>query len=613
MSIQIDHTVSQITQDTGSGLTQANGTNSRTGLRDIKLIRNVEITYAELTSQCADLLNIYSMCYNNDGTILYLVEGSTSTASTDARKTIRIHYTTLSTAYDVSTKDTWSYLDIVLNTAPNTSYNAVHTSMQFGDSGNYLYIYTCYRYFGAPDGITWYYWYPYIERHTLSTPYDITTASYDSYYNIWSYTNSGFTDQRYGHMTPSFAMNADYLTWGIAYNFAYSLPTPSSWALPTSSAGAQSQGYGYPENGYTPYSWWYENSGTEAFAYASEPPADGRAYLYGTTIGRFTSLPTTNRVTSASSYAYNNSYLTDHVHGNSYNSQEGSVYSASASFKMALEGVDELLNPRFRNYRPADSSTDVSSYALSSITRYNYWSGNMVPHGDTYTNGISRLNLYTPANATYNVNVGQELSIDQYGFGIGTLKTSGVEELKTYSKKFQVNAPVVVIGGSSINAETDQSLRALQFQKIFIGTASDYYSNYYLASRVYIGYKYASGTPDSKIWIGEPNGTTNIGGSVYLGGRAHYGAVNPSLVVSTLDTLSAYGYLTISGSSISNPTTPNAPSINATGFATNIDIELNPKGTGRVAFGTYTAGAVSQTGYISIRDSSGNSRRLLVG
>jgi len=612
MSIQIDHTVSQITQDTGSGLTQANGTNSRTGLRDIKLVRNVEITYAELTSQCADLLNIYSMCYNNDGTILYLVEGSTSTASSDARKTIRIHYTTLSTAYDVSTKNTWSYLDIVLNTTPNTNYNAVHTSMQFGDSGNYLYIYTCYRFYAAPDGITWYYWYPYIERHTLSTPYDITTASYDSHYTIYSYTSSGSTDQRTGHMAPSFAMNADYLTWGY-YTQAYSLPTPSSWALPTSSAGAQSQTYSYIDTGYTPYSWWYENSGTEAFVYASAAPADGRAYAYATTIGQLTSLPTTNRVTSASTYYYLSNYLTDHVHGNSFASQEFYSYNLSTAYKLALEGVDELLNPRFRNYRPSNSSTDVSSYNLPYTIRYNYWSGNMVPHGDTYTNGVSRLNLYTPANATYNVNVGQELSIDQYGFGIGTLKTSGVEELKTYSKKFQVNAPVVVIGGSSINAETDQSLRALQFQKIFIGTASDYYSNYYLAPRIYIGYKYASGTPDSKIWIGEPNGSTYISGSVYLGGRSSSSAINPTLVVSTLDISTAYGYLNIFGSSNSNPITPNAPGITALGSATNIDIELNPKGTGRVAFGTYTAGAVSQTGYIFIKDSSGNSRRLLVG
>lgn len=481
---------SPITQDTGSGLTQVNGTNSRTGLRDIKLIRNVEITYAELTSQCADLLNIYSMCYNNDGTILYLVEGSTSTASNDARKTIRIHYTTLSTAYDVSTKDTWSYLDIVLNTTVSSSYNAVHASMQFGDSGNYLYVYASYGLLVSSDGITVNSWYPYIERHTLSTPYDITTASYDSHYTIYSYTAINSTDQRVGHMTPSFAMNADYLNWGYAYYYVYSLPTPSSWALPTSSSGVQSQTYIASDTGYTPYSWWYENSGTEAFVYASVPPAYGLAYQYATTIGRLTPLPTTNRVTSASSYSSTNSYLTDHVHGNSYYLQESSSYNVGTNYKLAIEGVDELLNPRFRNYRPSDSSTDVSSYNIPYITRYNHWSGNMVPHGDTYTNGVSRLNLYTPAQATYNRGIGQELSIDQYGFGIGTLKTSGVEELKTYSKKFQVNAPVVVIGGSSFNAETDQSLRALQFQKIFIGTASDYYSNAYIAPRIYIGYKY---------------------------------------------------------------------------------------------------------------------------
>jgi len=56
-----------------------------------------------------------------------------------------------------------------------------------------------------------------------------------------------------------------------------------------------------------------------------------------------------------------------------------------------------------------------------------------------------------------------------------------------------------------------------------------------------------------------------------------------------------------------------APSMNAAGSDTNIDLTLIPKGTGVVQYGTYTAGIVAQTGYITIKDAGGTSRRLLVG
>jgi hypothetical protein len=57
----------------------------------------------------------------------------------------------------------------------------------------------------------------------------------------------------------------------------------------------------------------------------------------------------------------------------------------------------------------------------------------------------------------------------------------------------------------------------------------------------------------------------------------------------------------------------NATTINAAGSDTNIDINLVPKGSGTVSFGFFTAGALSPTGYIFIKDSGGTSRRLLVG
>jgi len=55
------------------------------------------------------------------------------------------------------------------------------------------------------------------------------------------------------------------------------------------------------------------------------------------------------------------------------------------------------------------------------------------------------------------------------------------------------------------------------------------------------------------------------------------------------------------------------PVISAQGSNANINLVFTPKGSGTIKFGTYTAGILAQTGYITITDSSGTSRRLLVG
>ena len=56
-----------------------------------------------------------------------------------------------------------------------------------------------------------------------------------------------------------------------------------------------------------------------------------------------------------------------------------------------------------------------------------------------------------------------------------------------------------------------------------------------------------------------------------------------------------------------------APALEAVGTDTDIDLTLTPKGAGAVRFGTYTASVLTPTGYITIKDSGGTTRRLLVG
>jgi len=56
-----------------------------------------------------------------------------------------------------------------------------------------------------------------------------------------------------------------------------------------------------------------------------------------------------------------------------------------------------------------------------------------------------------------------------------------------------------------------------------------------------------------------------------------------------------------------------AAGMSSQGTDTDIDLTLTPKGTGNIRFGTYTASVLTPTGYITIKDSGGTTRRLLVG
>lgn len=64
---------------------------------------------------------------------------------------------------------------------------------------------------------------------------------------------------------------------------------------------------------------------------------------------------------------------------------------------------------------------------------------------------------------------------------------------------------------------------------------------------------------------------------------------------------------------ISGAAAGSGPTFDAAGSDTNIDIAFNPKGTGTMRFGTFTSNAdTAITGYVTIKDSGGTSRKLAV-
>ena len=110
-------------------------------------------------------------------------------------------------------------------------------------------------------------------------------------------------------------------------------------------------------------------------------------------------------------------------------------------------------------------------------------------------------------------------------------------------------------------------------------------------------------TGANTVWSFYAAGTAPslFAGSVYLGGVLNA----QSLLVSPV--AGSVNYLAISGS------TGTTPTLSAAGTGADVDILIAPKGVGNVSFGTYTAGIVAQTGYITIKDAGGTARRLLVG
>lgn len=94
-----------------------------------------------------------------------------------------------------------------------------------------------------------------------------------------------------------------------------------------------------------------------------------------------------------------------------------------------------------------------------------------------------------------------------------------------------------------------------------------------------------------------PKGNSQL--NVFINGGSQFRVSN---------TANAVNYLQAVGSIASN-----APVLSAQGSDTNIDLALTPKGTGLVRFGTHTATSdVAITGYIEIKDSAGNIRKLAV-
>lgn len=91
-------------------------------------------------------------------------------------------------------------------------------------------------------------------------------------------------------------------------------------------------------------------------------------------------------------------------------------------------------------------------------------------------------------------------------------------------------------------------------------------------------------------------------GAVLIGGAAGAESLRATKVTSQVNAVDAVG--SIAGSPVE---------IRSRGSDTNVDLQFTPKGTGLVRFGAHSAiGAETVTGYITVKDAAGNTRKLAV-
>lgn len=97
-----------------------------------------------------------------------------------------------------------------------------------------------------------------------------------------------------------------------------------------------------------------------------------------------------------------------------------------------------------------------------------------------------------------------------------------------------------------------------------------------------------------------------ITGAMPLNNRPYVNVAGSGVQFSIGDVAASVNYLSVFGAS-----TTNTPALAAEGSDTNVDIEIRPKGTGRVWVGPWTSsGDQAVNGYIMVKDSSGNLRKL---
>jgi hypothetical protein len=252
------------------------------------------------------------------------------------------------------------------------------------------------------------------------------------------------------------------------------------------------------------------------------------------------------------------------------------------------------------------------SFVGSSIT--NAGSGYIEQPTITFSGGGSGASAYATVGSgttvkslngtmSFNTPAGESVRINNGGFSTLT----DYVELRGGSS---VSGAYVTVGGSTANASLYLSSKASSNIQFYTNSFNqEQFRVSHTASAVnYVQVTGAATTGRPVIQVAGSD--TNIGITYTAKGTGIHAFGNGN---GTQLVLQAGSTSSVNRIEITPTVTGSAPILSAGGTDTNIDLALTPKGTGVVQFGTYTAGVLTPTGYVTIKDSGGTTRRLLVG
>jgi hypothetical protein len=293
------------------------------------------------------------------------------------------------------------------------------------------------------------------------------------------------------------------------------------------------------------------------------------------------------------------------------------VNQATTTTAYGITDQTQILSPaaltnvfRFRAAQGGFTGTVTNQYGFAADSGLTGATNNYGFHSNIAT-GANRFNFYAAGTAA-NVFVGTT----SIGGTVGSesLRATLVASAVNY---LEVQGQVTTGGPSLIAAGSDTNIDLLLKTK-GTGSVNSYTNGSVLQFRVghtasAVNYvQVTGGATGSGVVLSAQGSDTNITMFHYNKGLGGFRFTNTSqqnyFNVGSNGQTAPANYIQVDPAAAAA-----APILSAQGSDTNIDLALTPKGTGVLAFGTYTAGIVAQAGYITIKDAGGTTRNLLVG